>query len=280
MTTINLFNLKYLNLKLTFYLFILTLITSFIGLYIDLPLKKYDEVRFYEKEYKFVNYSKYKSKEKDKFIIPLLVEEKGKRFPIKFDKNGLIYFNNFYYSELDRLDTNPNDCTIKILVEKENFKIIYLLNEEIDKFKCYNKKKKFLTEIYNDYINKYLLSLEGQLKSAEKDDYIFPNELLKINFISQEYGNPILFVNTHKGIFFSRNINFEKIISYKEVMKEYDNIFNNNLNLINEFDIENKKLTIAREKIPNIYVFKNFIFFTFLPLCVYIIFKLIRSLID
>ena len=44
MTTINLFNLKYLNLKLTFYLFILTLITSFIGLYIDLPLKKYDVV--------------------------------------------------------------------------------------------------------------------------------------------------------------------------------------------------------------------------------------------
>ena len=57
MTTINLFNLKYLNLKLTFYLFILTLITSFIGLYIDLPLKKYDVVKYYEKEYKFTNYS-------------------------------------------------------------------------------------------------------------------------------------------------------------------------------------------------------------------------------
>ena len=120
------------------------------------------------------------------------------------------------------------------------------------------------------------MSLDSQVKSAEKDDYIFPNELLKINTINQEYGDPILFVHTYKDIFFSKNGKFEKIISYKEIKKEYDNIFNNNLNLINEFDIENKKLTIAREKIPNIYVFKNFIFFTFLPLCVYIIFKLIR----
>ena len=280
MTTINLFNLKYLNLKLTFYLFILTLITSFIGLYIDLPLKKYDVVKYYEKEYKFTNYSKYQSKEKDKPSIPLLVDKKGKRFPIRFDKNGLIYFSNFYYSELERLDTNPNDCTIKILVEKEIFKIIFLLNEKIDKLECYNKKKKFLNEIYTDYINRYLLSLDSQVKSAEKDDYIFPNELLKINTINQEYGDPILFVHTYKDIFFSKNGKFEKIISYKEIKKEYDNIFNNNLNLINEFDIENKKLSIAREKIPNIYVFKNFIFFTFLPLCVYIIFKLIRSLIN
>ena len=164
------------------------------------------------------------------------------------------------------MDTNPNDCTIKILVEKKIFKIIFLLNEKIDKLECYNKK---INDIYTDYINRYLLSLDSQVKSTKKDDYIFPNELLKINTINQ-YGDPILFVHTYKDIFFSKNENL-KIISYKEIKKEYDNIFNNNLNLINEFDIENKKLSIAREKIK-IFTFLKILFFSYFFLFVFILF--------